>query len=189
MSAKYAPTKDNTHLKDLILQWKADPTGNHQELMCVLDKIIVTALGKSGKVGWDRGFEDPEDLLPTYRAFCVPLLHRINPAASNKEMYKYIHNSVFWYNKNRKKASVKKNLQETDTYVCAKKQLLLKNTVQIWDDVVYFEDKDMNQLSELLIQGYSLAQARTMLNWAAEKTEETVGKIRKFYEELGYGSK
>jgi len=188
-TSKYAPTKDNNHLKELVLKWKADPSGHHPELVTVLDKIIMSALGKSGKLGWDRSFEERFDLLPTYRAFCIPLLHRINPDASNKEMFVYIRNSVYWYNKNRKKASVKKNKYETEHFAHAKQQLLRADMPSVWDDVVYFEDKDMNLVSDLLIQGYSMPEVRKILHWDVEKLDETVSKIREFYTELGYGTR
>lgn len=187
--SKYVPTQDNTHLKDLILKWKEDPTGHHPELVTALDKIIMSALRRSGKTGWSRNFETQEDLLPTYRAFCMPLLYRIKPDVSNKEMFSYISNSVYWYNKNRKKASVKKNTYENEQLTGVKHVLLRNEPHTTWDDVVYFEDKDMNSLSELLIKGYSLTEARKTLHWDKEKAEEIVSKIREFYMELGYGTR
>lgn len=189
MCAKYIPDKDNNHLRNLVLKWKQDPAGHHPELVKVLDKIITSSLGKSGLRGWNRNFEEQEDLLPTYRAFCVLLLHRIKPDATNQEMYVYLSSSIYWHNKNRKKANVRKNLCETQTYLHSKKAIIEQQTSNIWDEVVHFEDKDMNQLSSLLIQGHSIPQARDLLGWGMDKTDNTLNKIREYYMELGYGTR
>lgn len=185
---KYSPTRDNTHLRDLYLAWKEDPATHEEELMAVLDKIILSTLYKSGKRGWNRSFEDEEDLLPTYRAFCRPLLDRIKPNSSNKEIFAYIRSSVYWYNKRRKKASTSRNLQEIQQVEKQMKSLKRDIASNAWDQVVHFEAEDQNRVAQCLIQGYSVIETCEILGWEKDKVNMIINELKEHYKELGYGS-
>lgn len=184
----YIPDKNNSHLRDLILQWKANPDGHHPDLVVALDKIVATALRKCGRTGNARSFEEPEDLIGYYRMFCMILLNRIREDANNREMYSYISRSIYLHAKNKKKSSVQKNLLEQDGVLKMKKQLVrTKPHARPADNVVHFDDADMSSLSELLIRQYSPEEARNCLGWSKEKLITTMENLRDYYRESGYG--
>lgn len=186
MRKTYVPDKSNTHLKDLILGWRSKPEQYETELVLTLDKIIGSILFKYGKQGWNRSFEFDEDLIPTYRAFCIPLLHRVNEEASNKEIFAYIKRSILLYNKRRKVASIGKNLNENQVFLKGVEYIKSQRVSpenQILENVLDFNSQELNDVARLLIEGYNLKEISQKLEISLSSLKKRVEEIKTFYPE------
>lgn len=181
----YIPDKHNTHLKDLIIRWRNNPLDDHQELADTIDKIIKLVLGKKGAKGWARNFDSSTDLLPSYRVDAFRVLSRVNTTKSNKEIYSFLVRNLQGYNKNKRCWSVTKNLKETKFLKDESSNLLKqqKSTIQNYernliDNIVYFSDEESNQLSNLILDGYTVKEAANLLEWSNEHTKSVLDKLK-----------
>jgi hypothetical protein len=166
--------------------WRSDPQTYERELTEVIDRMIMTGLRRQGSLGFNRTFEDKDDLVPIYRAYVFHILQNVNEGCSNKQLRKYIERTIELYNRRRRKASVDKNQKESRMFSAFVHDIRAPRTT-IWDEVVHFNDEELNMAATALIEHQVPHEARLALGWTKPHFKRVMNQIREQYKELGYG--